>query len=103
MWYDRSVSVDRDRACFHDLIQSPAKGSLTLPANIGLWVRNANGATYGAPAIAVSGRHLCTPTLGANELYWVGWFERGSEVTIEAGYEVLIDMGMSNYQKIGFA
>ena len=104
MWYDRGINVNRDRSDFKELLANNAKGSFTMPANMTLWVKSKAGAKYGDVAVTIGATNplpLHVPDLAAGELWCLQWVEKDSVVNISAGFEIYIDMGMANYQKIG--
>ena len=104
MWYDRGINVDRDRSDFKTLLANNAKGSFAMPANMTLWAKSKEGAKYGDVAITIDAAitlPVCVPALDAGELWCLQWIEKGLVVNIAEGFEIYIDMGMSNYQKIG--
>ena len=93
-------------SAFRSLLETPAVGSVTLPANARLAFRSVAGAIAGTTAATLTGtstRTIHSPALAAGEFVTLDYAERDTVVTPASGFDVLIDIGLGKFQKIGGA
>ena len=91
---------------FKALLATPATGSVTLPANARLAFRSVSGAVAGTTAatlVGTSNRTIQTPALAAGEFVTLDYAERDTVVIPSSGFDVLLDIGLGRFQKIGGA
>ncbi len=89
---------------FAALVASPVTGAITLPAGARLAFRSVAGTSAGATAATIAAstnRTIKTPTLAAGESMMLDYVERAAVVTPAAGFEVLLDIGLGRFAKIG--
>jgi len=89
---------------FAALVASPVTGAVTLPAGARLAFRSVAGATAGTTAATIAAstnRTIKTPALAAGESMTLDYVERAAVVTPAAGFEVLLDIGLGRFTKIG--
>lgn len=85
------------------LIETPATVPFTLPTSAHLAVRSTAGNASGAlafTAVGASTRLAHVRALGVNGVQRVGCFQAGAEVTLEAGFELLVDIGLGRLRLI---
>lgn len=102
----REQMARRDRSEFADLIETPAVGAVTFPANARFALRSVSGNAAGVTAATVTGpstRTIKVPALAAGQRSTIHYAEAGSVVTPEAGFDVLLDNGLGRLVKIGGA
>lgn len=87
----------QDLSAFDSAIRNPVAGILTLPANAHLYVRNASALGAVTEALSVRDRTLSVPALRAGQVYELGFFERGTQVEVLNGLELLITTGLGRY------
>ena len=90
----------RDRSAFRELVATPLSGTLTLPANGQFSVRSLPGCAEGTPCCTIGARDIASRSLEAGEVMGLGWFERGTTITVLAGFELLLDMGLGRYKVV---
>lgn len=93
-----------NRSAFGALIAEPAVGSVKLPANGRIGLRSATGADAGETAALLEGpssRTIQTPVMVAGTVLTIDRLERGTVVNAEAGFDVVIDVGLGVWVKIG--
>lgn len=91
-------------SAFAALVASPVTGAITLPAGARLAFRSVAGASAGTTASTIAGtsnRTIKTPALAAGESMTLDHVERAAVVTPAACFEVLIDIGLGRFAKIG--
>lgn len=91
-------------SAFKALMATPAVGAVTLPANARLALRSVAGSVEGDPAATIVGasdRTIHAPDLDAGEMLVLDQVARGAVVTPVAGFELMLDTGLSNFVKIG--
>lgn len=96
----------QNRTAFAVLINTPAVGAVTLPAGARLILKSVASATAGTTAATIAGtsnRTIKTPALAAGESTPLDYVERAAVVTLAAGFELLIDIGLGRFAKIGGA
>lgn len=82
---DRRVERSRKER-FAGLIQTPASLPLPLPEAGVLGVSSSVSVSQGQLIVTTStGRTIGTPNLAANEVWRIGFFERGVQINITAG------------------
>lgn len=94
----------QNRTAFDALLASPSTGAITLPASARLALRSTAGALAGATAATITSsanRTIKTPVLAAGESMPLDYVERGAVVTPSSGFEVLLDIGLGRFEKIG--
>lgn len=100
----RKERENRDR--FAALIAEPATESFTMPANGRIRFVATAGAEEGATAATLEGttdRTIQTPELAAGGYVKLDNIERGVVVTLEAGFEAQVDMGLGKWATIATA
>lgn len=96
----------QNRKAFNSLINSPAVGAITLPAGARLALKSVSGATAGTTAATITGvsnRTIKTPLLVAGGSVKLDYVEPRAVVTPASGFEVLLDVGLGRFVKIGGA
>lgn len=92
-------------SAYKTLITTPASGLLQLKANAIVYLKSIAGCSAGTTAATiVSGvgtRTIKTPLLAAGRSMKVGWVEKGMKITPVAGFDLLIDTGLSKLKKVG--
>lgn len=94
----------QDVSAFKGLMAAPASDAITLPANARIAFRSIDGSSAGTTAATLVGpsvRTIKTPALAAGEFALLDFAERGTVVTPEAGFEILLDTGLGKFVKIG--
>ncbi len=93
-----------DRSAFGALIAEPVTGGITLPANARLGLRSVAGTeehTMAATLDGPSSRTIFTPGMEAGTILAIDHTERGTVVNAEEGFEVVLDLGLGVWVKIG--
>ena len=101
--YRKKQKQRANRSNFSALIATPAVGTVTMPANARLAFVAPAGAAAGTTAATITGatvRTVVTPLLQAGDIFPLDYAERGAEVAVSAGFDMYIDMGLSNWVKI---
>lgn len=99
-WQDivrKNRRLRQNLSAFGAVIKTPATGILTLPASAHLYVRSAVATGATTEALSVGDRTLSAPPLRAGQVFELGWFERGSQVEVLNGLELLITAGLGRY------
>lgn len=98
----RKERENRDR--FAALIETPAAGVFTMPANGRIRFVATAGAVEGGIAATLEGtfpeRTIQTPELAAGGYVKLDGLERGVVVTVEAGFEAEVDLGLGKWATI---
>jgi hypothetical protein len=104
----RKERENRDR--FAALIQTPATGSFTMPANGRIRFVATAGSVEGATAATLEGtfhdgdapveRTIRTPVLAAGGYVKVDSIEKDVVVNVEATFEAQVDMGLGKWATI---
>lgn len=98
----RRARADRDR--FAALIDTPAVGVFTMPANGRIRFVATAGSVAGAIAATLEGtfgtRTIQTPVLAAGGYVKLDSIEKDVVVTVEATFEAQVDLGMGNWATI---
>lgn len=92
----------RNVSLFAELLKTPATGSVTLPAG-GRFAIQASVDTQPASAAVVTGpadRDLDVPAMVANDIHVIDWLERASVVTMQPGFNLLLDTGLSEFHVV---
>lgn len=102
----RKVRKERaNRSAFGALIAAPVVGSFALPANAArLGLRAVDAVVAGTQAAEIDGptsRTISTPSMDAGTILVIEGLERGTVVTAEAGFEIVLDIGLNVWAKIG--
>ncbi len=87
----------RDVSAFKAYIASPAAVTITLPAGGRFALRSTAGAVAGTTAATIVGpssRTLKVPALAAGGQHVVDWLERATVVTLSAGFDLALDVGL---------
>lgn len=93
----------RDITMFKKLIVSPAAASAKLPANGRFAVMRNTAATSGTLALSVVGsknRNIAVPDLKSGEYYVIDSLERGAVVSVQNGFTLYADTGMSKWKRL---
>lgn len=77
-------------------------GPFPMPANATVGVR-ATVATAAGDAATINERTLGAPALAAGQVHSLGWAERANVVTALPGYELVAQIGLGRWRKIGLA
>lgn len=96
----------QNATAFDKVVAVPVVGAITLPASARLAFRSVAGAISGTTAATVAGattRTIKTPAMNAGSIIVLDHAERDSVVTPAAGFEVLVDIGLGRFVKIGGA
>ncbi|HWV46418.1 MAG TPA: hypothetical protein VN039_10450 [Nitrospira sp.] len=92
-------------AFFKTLLATPATGAFKLPANARLAFQSVAGAAQGTAAatlVGASTRNIACPTaLVAGDYFVFDNAEIGTTITPSAGWNVLLDVGLGVFKKIG--
>lgn len=93
-----------NRSAFSALIAEPAVGSIALPANGRVGLVAVAGAEAGELAAILEGpssRTIQTPAMVAGTILVIDRLERGTVVNAEEGFDVVLDVGLGVWTKIG--
>lgn len=93
-----------DRSAFSALIAEPIAGSVKLPANGRIGLRSVGGVDAGETAAMLEGpssRTIKTPVMVPGTFIVLDRLERGTVVNAEEGFEVVLDLGLGVWVKIG--
>lgn len=88
-------------SAFDSVIRNPIAGPLTLPANAHLYVRSSVALEVITEAMTTPRGTLSTPALRAGQIYELGYFERGAQVEVLNGLELLVTTGLGRYAVVG--
>jgi len=93
----------QNRSAYASLIDDPTEAEITLPAN-GTFAFQATAAhSAGATVCTVAGptnRAIACPAMEDGDFFRLDRLERGSVVTVSAGFDMLLHMGLGVYVKI---
>lgn len=95
------------RSAFRSFIATPATGQVKFPAGAKVALRAVGGGggsiAKGTTAATITGpqtRTIKTPEMAAGDLLFVDWVNKGSTVTPQANFELLVHVGLGVYKKI---
>lgn len=88
---------------YRSLISVPGSISLKLPSsvNLALASRSSSGSNRtGMTVVGPTDKTIHVPPLAAGIQYAIGWFERGSVVTLAASFDLYVGTGLGSFKKI---
>ncbi len=91
-------------AKYRSLIATPFSTPTALPADADFAVQSTAGNVANATALSYTGyngRTIRVPALDAGEIYRIGRIQRAAVVTVSAGFDLLVDIGLGRLVKVG--
>lgn len=104
--YLKKQRIRRDGKKFRALIAVNDDATVTLPANARVSFVSVAGCSAGTTAAVLTGPHtrtIKTKLLAAGQRVVIDRVERGTLVTLQAGFQAYIDSGLGKWRRIAVA
>lgn len=101
--YQKKQTERRNRSLYASLIEDPTESEITLPANGRFAFLATASHDAGETVCTVAGpsdRTIVCKAMASGAYQKLDGLERGSVVTVSAGFDMLLDMGLGVYVKI---
>lgn len=102
-WREVNSEARRERQdlyAFRFLLKTPPVGAFNLPANGELGVRASGAIAANTVAATIGSRSIYVPAMTSGAIRNLGYFRKGSLVTIQPGFALVINAGLGRWKTL---